>query len=78
MQIEDEISILDGEIERHAAIHGMTRNDFFAVLDRVRPEVAAAMIPLLKRRVHLFKQIWELRFRENDSQNLLLFSRTRY
>lgn len=75
MSVEDEIFFLDKEIDYHAAIHGMARNDFLNALDSVSPDVAAAMIPLLRRRIHLFREVWDLRSQENGTPNLLLFSR---
>jgi chorismate mutase len=73
MTKEKELSLIDQQIDRIASNHGLTRNDFLEILDKVTPEVAKIILPLLKRRLCLLKQI----FKEGVAPNVLLFSRTK-
>lgn len=73
-KVQAEILALDEEIDAYAAACRMGRAEFFQMLDKVDADTVTAVIPLLERRISLFKRIWSLRTAECKAENVLLFS----
>jgi hypothetical protein len=73
--LENELSQISIELTRYASSFGKDEKTFLDSIETVDAEVAEAIYPLLKRQIHLLKQLWQIKADDQGHSNLVLFSR---